>query len=143
MIQFEVKGLPKPKGSFRPILTKTGRIFMQESAGKPLNLWMNQVRMGAIQASGFRYLRLEGPISLGLTFWLPRPGAHQRAVYHAEAPDCDKLVRGVCDALTRAQVYRDDKQVARLVVEKRYVTDGHPFAGASITLDSLSERREE
>ena len=40
--------------------------------------------------------------------------------YVISVPDVDKVARCVLDALTFCGVYEDDKQVARLIVQKKY-----------------------
>ena len=54
-------------------------------------------------------------------FYLPRPKKYQRRLHvaHTTAPDLDKLVRSVLDALTEV-VYLDDAQVVEVLAVKRY-----------------------
>lgn len=65
-----------------------------------------------------------GPVSLTVTFYLPKPQRpkHER---HITKPDLDKLVRGVCDALTGI-VWADDAQVNTIMAIKRYIDDESP-----------------
>lgn len=67
---------------------------------------------------------LNGPVSLTVTFYLPKPQRpkHER---HVTKPDLDKLVRGVCDALTGI-VWTDDAQVNTIMAVKRYVDNEEP-----------------
>src|SRR5262245_46399234 len=62
------------------------------------------------------------PIRLSIAFYLPRPKKYQRrgvAVAHLTAPDIDKLLRGILDALTHV-VWQDDSQVVELLAMKAY-----------------------
>ena len=88
-----------------------------------------------------------GPVRLRIVFWLVRPKGHygtgrnegvvkkSAPVWPATKPDSDKLTRSTMDALTDAQVYRDDAQVVHLDVWKAYADDSGP--GARITVESL------
>jgi Holliday junction resolvase RusA-like endonuclease len=73
--------------------------------------------------------QFEGPLSVVLTFTLPRPKAHftkkglrpNAPEYHTGKPDADNLAKAVLDALGDMQAFwRDDAQVARLIVVKTY-----------------------
>ena len=44
--------------------------------------------------------------------------------YHTHKPDLDNLTKQLKDAMTRLQFWRDDRQVVRLVCEKRYGDTG-------------------
>ncbi len=43
---------------------------------------------------------------------------------HTKKPDLDNLVKQLKDAMTRLQFWRDDRQVVRIVCEKRYGDTG-------------------
>ena len=43
---------------------------------------------------------------------------------HTKKPDLDNLTKQLKDAMTRLQFWRDDRQVVRLVCEKRYGETG-------------------
>ena len=74
---------------------------------------------------------LEGPVEVVGVFVFPRPKAHFRTgrfagdlresapYWHVSKPDLDKLQRAIGDALVGI-VLRDDSQVARWDVNKRY-----------------------
>lgn len=65
---------------------------------------------------------LEGPLRLDLSFYMPRPKAHPKAVYHASRPDFDNLAKSVCDSLTKARWWTDDSRIAIATIFKRYET---------------------
>ena len=55
--------------------------------------------------------------------------------YVISVPDIDKVARCVLDALTFCGVYEDDKQVAKLTVQKRY--DLKRASGVHITVHTI------
>lgn len=75
---------------------------------------------------------IEGPVSVSLTFYFPRPKSHFRTgkhagelrpdapKYHTTKPDRDNCEKAVCDALTQIGMLKDDCQVCCGPVEKRY-----------------------
>ena len=100
----------------------------------------------------YRGQPLTGPVSVEITFWLPRPQSHYRIidkqlsnVIKANAPvfstastqgDIDKVLRCTLDGLqakTGGCVLADDSLVVRVVCEKRYVTETQG-CGAFITV---------
>ena len=70
------------------------------------------------------------PIEMTIDFRLPRPKTVRRNLPYV-APDLDKLIRAVLDALTGV-AYVDDGQVVTIKSTKTY---GDP--GVTITLDTL------
>jgi crossover junction endodeoxyribonuclease RusA len=65
---------------------------------------------------------LLGGIDLELAFVLNRPTSTSKrkpTPLAIKRPDWDKLSRAVCDAITSAQVYKDDSQVINAHVSKR------------------------
>lgn len=77
----------------------------------------------AIQAASSRPRKpLAGPLSVSLTFYMPRlKKTPVSAVYHVEKPDRDNLDKAVLDALTKAGFWGDDCQIADGRIVKRYV----------------------
>jgi Holliday junction resolvase RusA-like endonuclease len=59
------------------------------------------------------------PVRLWLTFQFVRPKSAKNRPLMVVKPDLDKLVRGVCDALTGV-IYHDDAQVVEIIASKRY-----------------------
>lgn len=138
MILLTVVGTPAPQGSKRAIPTKnragafTGRVNLVESS-KAVKPWREDVRAEALKHRG---LRVSGAVAVDITFYLARPSGHYRTGRNAHLlrdaaparperkPDLDKLVRSTLDALTSADVYRDDAAVVDLTARKRYADDG-------------------
>jgi Holliday junction resolvase RusA-like endonuclease len=73
----------------------------------------------------------EGPLSVDVTVWATKPKTSKLAF---PKPDADNYAKTVLDAITKAgNLWLDDTQVVRLVVEKRWApTDGHVGYAVSI-----------
>ena len=63
---------------------------------------------------------IEGPVTIRLIFHYRRPKTVKRN-HPTVAPDLDKQIRSVLDALTGV-AYLDDAQVVRIVAEKVYAS---------------------
>lgn len=121
-----VVGQPVPQGSKN--VGQHGGVY--ESGGKRLRSWRSEVTGAALEAvtargGGPLWGRGEAVV-VSATFWLPAP---QRAVQllerglpsaPAEAPDSDKLARGLGDSLSDAQVWADDGQADWGRIERRW-----------------------
>lgn len=119
-----VPGRPAPQGSKRHV----GNGVLVESSAR-VKPWRQDVREAALAAG----VRLAGPVSVGLRFYLPRPKRPTHPDYPAGPPDLDKLVRAVLDALTSASTFEDDARVVDLHASKNYVTQ-HAVPGCRITV---------
>ena len=65
------------------------------------------------------------PVAIILVFEFPRPQrGRDRSRFKTTAPDLDKLVRAVADALTMAGVWEDDARMVRLNAWKQYGEPG-------------------
>jgi Holliday junction resolvase RusA-like endonuclease len=123
-----VKGVPVAQGSTRAFVPKTGRMQGRPiitTTSKGLAAWRTLV---ALRAQEFRddAFPIEGPVSLELRFFLPRPKSEpkRRATFPDRLPDCDKLVRAVFDAL-EGVCYRRDSQVVHVDAWKFWADDPH------------------
>ena len=94
---------------------------------KPWRELVDWAARGAMKAEGLP--RFEGPCSVSLGFWLPRPASHYRRDGELKAsaprwpavkPDIDKLERAVFDSLTSAGVWADDSRAVVVSKFKRY-----------------------
>jgi len=75
---------------------------------------------------------LLGPVAVIATFRFPRPKKHFRSngslrgdapTYHLSRPDADNCVKKIFDVLTLEGYWRDDSQVCRMEIEKRYADE--------------------
>jgi Holliday junction resolvase RusA-like endonuclease len=125
-ISFQVRGIPVPQGSAKPFIAGGRARLATKSA--PLMAWRTAIADAAGRTMGERPL-LEGPLVVEATFGLSRPASLPRRIdLPATRPDLDKLVRALLDGMTGV-VFRDDGQVTRLVVAKRY----GPHPGVTVT----------
>lgn len=130
-LAFTVHGKPAPAGSKRAFKHRsTGRVMVVD-ASKESRPWKAQVADAAAQAMNGGEL-LRGPLTLELTFWLPRPKGHlsvkgtvkpSAPSAPAVKPDLLKLARGVEDALTGV-CYFDDAQIVEERLGKGYTIRG-------------------
>lgn len=86
------------------------------------------------------------PVQVHISLYFPRPKSHYRTgknahlrrddapEYHTAKPDADNAAKAILDALTIAELWKDDAQVCRLTVIKLYA-NGH--AGAQIDIQEL------
>ena len=123
-LTFTVTGRPAPQGSKRSIGNNR---FIE--ASKFLPAWRKAVTTQARQAvTEQAWQTVAGPVELYVVFYLERPSsisANKRPL-PIKPPDIDKLVRGVADALSDADVWLDDAQVVKLVARKAYADDMAP-----------------
>jgi Holliday junction resolvase RusA-like endonuclease len=141
-----VPGQPVPQGSKTAFVNKsTGRPVVVDKDVR-LPQWRMKITAHAIDKQAeymhtapafYATLPLSGPIGVRVDFVMPRPQSHYWAVsrnhpvegelredapkYPASMPDADKLLRAVFDALTDAQVWKDDGQVVWVQTSKHYV----------------------
>lgn len=106
VLEVFVPGHPKTKGS----LEKQGGRMVESVAGS--KTWRRLVAQRARDVAGGA-APIVGPVAVRLAFYLP-----VACVWVGRPGDNDKLERNVLDALTDAQVYGDDVQVVRSIVEK-------------------------
>lgn len=127
--QIDVLGTPRPQGSMR--LFKNGGARYPDAVYQ----WRGQVTEG-VRAEGEerRWEPFTGPVVLMATFYLARPKGHtgkrgllpSAPALPGKAPDLDKLVRLVGDAITDAGcLWIDDGQVTSSTARKFYA-DGRP-----------------
>jgi len=118
-------GMPRPQGSMTPMLAKgsSNRIFLK--APSTTMEWRAIVTGAATKAMKKKKWRThDGPIILGLVFTFARPKSmpkwQREHVEKFNGADLDKLCRAIGDALGDAGVYTDDRQIQRIVAEKRF-----------------------
>lgn len=142
-LRFTVFGVARPQGSLRAFQPKGFAHPVLTSMAKGLGDWKRNVAASASAAlSGSRMQPFPaGPVSLDVTFYLPRPKKFLTNKYKPldvpilTTPDVDKLVRAAMDGLTEV-VWHDDKQVTDVVGRKRYCRDGE-VPRVEITVSAL------
>jgi Holliday junction resolvase RusA-like endonuclease len=124
-----VPGVPVPKGSAKSFYSpKSKRIVTMQDNRDRQKPWASMISYFA-QEAGCEVS--QGPMSLRLSFTMPRPKSHYGTgknasvlkpaapINHTSTPDLDKLIRCVKDALTGV-AWRDDSQVCFVVARKAY-----------------------
>lgn len=145
-VEFEVVGLPAPQGSHKAFVV-AGKARITEAAGQRHVAWRDSAASAARDvAASLQDAPLDGPLHLDVTFRFPcptsRPKAHRTAAStpvgapKTTAPDLDKLVRALCDALTAGGLIVDDARISRITAEKAEVTG---WTGAIVTIHHLEE----
>lgn len=124
MIDFFVEGQPVPQGSMRVF---NGNVV--HTRGAALAVWRSAIAIAARKAGA---VPVDGPIALALTFTYNKPKTVKRDL-PSIAPDLDKQIRSVLDALT-AIAYKDDGQVCEIYARKEY----GDVAGVRIRIGGLS-----
>lgn len=137
-ILFTVQGRPVPQGSLRAFKAKSGAVVTPQQP-KVLK-WRADIRAGindlGVEPSGSAF-------HVDVAFSFRRPNNHHTSKgflktgaprYHTQAPDVDKLLRAVLDALTGV-VWHDDKQVAYVRGHKQWSERDE----ATITITALEE----
>lgn len=148
-LRIRVHGTPAGQGSKSYKGRWGGKPILADSNEKALIPWRDAVRSEAQRALEAGAVPiLEGPIRLRADVLMPRPKAHFRGgkqahllrpdapLWCSQTPDIDKVARSICDALTDAGVWRDDKQVADLRIRQLYALIGES-PGALITISPL------
>jgi Holliday junction resolvase RusA-like endonuclease len=113
-----VYGTPAPQGSKRHV--GHGRMIESSAKVKP---WREAVKYAALEAfTG----QMEGPLSIAITFTVPKPvsAPKNRQTWPAKRPDLDKLIRSTFDAIGEAGVWHDDAQVIWVCASKVYPGEG-------------------
>lgn len=120
---FKVFGSPVAQGRPRFFVRKTkgGGIFTGAFDPKTSKSWKETIKWQAIEAmKAENFSLLEGPLSMTLHFFLPRPKSLSKKVQcHIKRPDVDNLCKAVKDAL-RSICYHDDSQIISSVITKAY-----------------------
>jgi Holliday junction resolvase RusA-like endonuclease len=102
-------------------------------ANKRLPEWRETVLMGATIARAEQGgLTILGPVTVTMTFHMTRPKSVSRR-YPNSAPDLDKLVRAVGDALQESEVLANDGQIVTLVAHKVYA-ENPVYSGVEIEI---------
>lgn len=142
-LEFWVPGIPQPGGSKKGFVNpRTRRVVIVEDAKRNKD-WRAVVSLAARET--YEGTPLQGPLSLRVTFYLPRPRGHYRTGRNAHAlrdsaphfpttkPDTTKLLRSTEDALSGI-LWGDDSQIVKQYAAKRYVGDEAGQPGAWIEL---------
>lgn len=132
--QFTVQGLPKTKGSLRPVGRIGQRVRLVEQVD-PQKIWRTTVAIMARQACKKCGIGqpIDYPIAVQMIFKMKKPQRPKFAYPATRGGDIDKLQRNVFDALQDAQLITDDALAVSVQVDKIYApTDAE--TGVTIAL---------
>jgi len=120
---FHVPGDPRPQGSKRGFVTKTGRVAMVDmSAG--LRQWRDMVALKAKEAAKtYNWQISEQPVHVVLKFTLKKP---KRPKYvFPTRPDVDKMIRAAFDGFTDSKaIWIDDAHAVDVHAVKAFGEPG-------------------
>ena len=127
--QLFVNGIPKAQP--RPRMTAKGHVYNPHSA----SAWKEEIK--AAFRSCLKPI-ITVPVILRVSFFLPKPKSMKKNkdnlnVPHAKKPDTDNLLKALKDAMTEAQVWKDDSQVYKIEVAKFYSEE----TGAQIIVETF------
>lgn len=134
-VMFDVLGVPAPQGSKRAVPTKAGVRLIEQSSR--LGDWRSTIAAVAFAERAKLGRTLDGPLYLHARFRFPMPKSRPKAarergeIYKTTAPDLDKLVRALGDALTQSGLIADD---ARLCVIDAAKVETTEWTGAHVYL---------
>jgi len=128
LLSFVIPGEPVAKGRARARARKSasGRDYSQIYTPPESAAFEDRVSMFARDAGAEV---LDGPVSLTARFWFEWPRSKWRKTRAREeawkdtGKDVDNLVKAIMDGLNGVAYY-DDRQVAVLIVQKRYAAQG-------------------
>jgi len=141
LARFQVLGTPRPQGSKRSFVAAGGQVRTVESNATSHARWRNAVADKAYEITqaepgGFP---LDGPLAIEATFRFPcATTRRKRAVNlggtlpYISAPDLDKLLRAVLDALEQSGLVTNDARFTTVFATKLEVVDA--WTGADITI---------
>lgn len=129
----------EPRGKQRPRFTKQGRAYTP----KETRQYEQEIREAALRAAAIQqYTKpsADCPVQVHITShcaipksWSKkkREAAQQGKIRPTVKPDADNIGKLICDALNEI-AYHDDKQVAELLVSKRYARHGDPHVSVTV-----------
>jgi Holliday junction resolvase RusA-like endonuclease len=107
-----VYGSPAPQGSKKFVgLAKSGRGILTESS-KKVRPWRQDVKAAALTARNGA-APLDAPVRVRMVFTMPKPASapKRKRTFPCRMPDLSKLARSTEDALTEADIWKDDARV--------------------------------
>lgn len=145
-LTFQVTGEPKGQPRPRAFARKMGSIHVARFYDSDVaDTWKSAVQIALLEmATQTRWELTLGPVSVSLTFAMPRPKSHSGAkglkasapVQHIGKPDVDNLAKLILDQITRSGcVWRDDSQVVSLTVHKFWAVANEQ--GCSVSISTL------
>ena len=154
VVDLWIKGIPVQQGSktIMPVGRKChtcgrAQTVLVENTDKRLKAWRGAIVSALVAWRTFERLKAgpaidpDQPVKVRIVFHFPRPKSHLKKSgelakgkphHKISAPDLDKLVRSVHDALTTAELWGDDSRIIGITAGKTFVAPGGE--GARITV---------
>ena len=129
-----VTGDPASQGSHAIM---NGRIVQVNS--KKHKAWRTAIVQACIDYLPSDWVPLDEPVELIVNFYMSKPASVKRSL-PSVAPDLDKLIRSVGDALAIGGVYADDSRIVRISARKVYAQGIEP--GATIEVRPVQHAEE-
>jgi Holliday junction resolvase RusA-like endonuclease len=129
-----VTGDPASQGSHAIM---NGRIVQVNS--KKHKAWRTAIVQACIESLPADWVSLDEPVELIVNFYMSKPASVKRSL-PSVAPDLDKLIRSVGDALAIGGVYADDSRIVRISARKLYAQGIEP--GATIEVRAIRHAEE-
>ena len=136
-VSFFVPGVPVPQGS-KNAGVRGGRAYMWE-ANKKHKPWRDKVTAEATKHLGA--FGKDTPVEVHAIFVFDRPKSVtvKKRPRMSVKPDLDKLMRSICDSISKAGVWGDDARMVKLVTQKLYPNETSLALGAHITIREVTE----
>ena len=115
LVTVSVSGTPVQQGTLN--VGRQGQQYW--SNGAELRPWRKKIAEETAKALPDDWVPTLGPVGLNIVFIHKRPKSRPKDIYKVTAPDADKLLRSVFDALTGV-LYKDDCQVCDVHVADVY-----------------------
>jgi Holliday junction resolvase RusA-like endonuclease len=135
--EFFIPGTPVAKG--RPKFFRRGNFVGTYTPKKTENFENNIFSYAASYARQNSVLPSEGPVSIDVKFFMPRPKSHSKRqreiLWHTSRPDKDNLVKAVLDGINGV-FFKDDSQVCKESSEKLYAAENQQ-PGIHVTIAAL------
>ena len=129
-----VTGDPASQGSHAIM---NGRIVQVNS--KKHKAWRTAIVQACAESLPADWVPLDEPVELIVNFYMSKPASVKRSL-PSVAPDLDKLIRSVGDALAIGGVYADDSRIVRISARKLYAQGIEP--GATIEVRVIRHAEE-
>lgn len=137
---------PSPRGIIKT--NKSGKQFIKFVDNRKADPWrrtVNEAIRKQLEENTTAWKTLQGPVSVWIHFYLPRPKSHfyptkngpvlrsDAISIHRDKRDIENMAKALLDEFTEMGIYQDDRQVIDLTLKKRYSTK-NGMAGAWIQL---------
>jgi Holliday junction resolvase RusA-like endonuclease len=111
-----VEGIPKPLPRPR-VVSKGGKVWAY-TPKRYLEEWYNKMLLAVREQ--YQMIPSEEAVKVCMRFLFPIPKNGKRQRRFTRRPDLDNLIKGVLDALSKANVWKDDAQVVEIQAVKEY-----------------------